>query len=117
MTEAKARTLPMRPRVASTASKAPPAPRHLQQVERRLWREITGAFQFDDPASLALLRSALEAHQRARHCRISIDKQGMTIKDRFGQLRPHPLLAAERDARAAFLSAMRALNLDLGIDE
>jgi len=79
-----------------------------------MWREITAEFDFGDPASLALLRSALEAHMRARRCRVAIDRDGEAVKDRFGQLRAHPLLGAERDARAAFLSSMRALNLDLG---
>jgi hypothetical protein len=79
-----------------------------------MWREILAEFTFDDVASLALLRSALEAHQRARRCRLIIDEDGETTCDRFKQLRAHPLLAAERDARAAFLAAMRTLNLDLG---
>jgi hypothetical protein len=106
------RTLPVRPRLPTPRRQA--APRHLEAPERRLWREITGEFAFDDPASLALLCSALDAHQRARRCRLVIDNEGETVRDRFQQLRAHPLLAAERDARAAFLAAMRALNLDIG---
>jgi hypothetical protein len=39
----------------------------------------------------------------------------MTFKDRFGQVKVHPLLPSERDARAAFISAMRALNLNIGV--
>jgi glutathione S-transferase len=35
------------------------------------------------------------------------------MADRFGQPKPHPLLATERDARAQFLAALKALNLDL----
>jgi hypothetical protein len=62
---------------------------------------------------LALLRTTLEAHQRTRHCREAIDRDGEALADRFGQLKPHPLLAAERDARSAFLAGMKALNLDL----
>jgi hypothetical protein len=108
------RTLPVRSRTPPPKRKLPPAPRHLEAPERRMWRDINAEFTFDDPASLALLRSALEAHMRARCCRTAVDVEGMTTKDRFGQLRAHPLLAAERDARAAFLAAMRALNLDLG---
>jgi hypothetical protein len=79
-----------------------------------MWREIIAEFSFDDPASLALLRSALEAHQRSRRCRLAIARDGETVRDRFGQVRAHPLLPTERDARAAFLAAMRVLNLDLG---
>ncbi len=108
------RALPVRPRTPPVRAKSPAAPRHLEPEERRMWRDITTEFSFDDPASLALLRSALEAHQRARRCRLVIDQEGEAVRDRFNQSRAHPLLAAERDARAAFLAAMRALNLDLG---
>jgi hypothetical protein len=109
------RTLPVRRRsVPPQQVRKPPAPRHLEPAEKLMWRDIISGFRFDDPASLALLRSALEAHMRARRCRVVIDRDGETVLDRFEQTRAHPLLAAERDARAAFLAAMRALNLDLG---
>ncbi len=100
-----------KPRPGGTDS---PPPAHLEPVEQAMWLAFLAGHTFDDAASLAMLRTALEAHQRARRCREQIDRDGEAIKDRFGQLKPHPLLAAERDARAAFLSAMRALNLDLG---
>jgi hypothetical protein len=76
-----------------------------------LWVAITRENQFDGEASLALLRSALEAHQRMRTCRETIDKEGATYLDRFDQPKVHPLLATERDARSAFLAGLRALNL------
>lgn len=93
------------------------APKHLEPFEAALWGEIIQAHDFDDVAALALLRTCMESHQRARRCREAIDRDGEAIKDRFDQLKPHPLLAAERDARAAFLSAMKAVSLDLaGVD-
>jgi phage terminase small subunit len=92
---------------------APAAPKHLESPERKLWTELTEQFAFADAASVAMLQVALESHMRARRCREKIDADGEAIQDRFGQTKPHPLLAAERDARAAFLSAMRTLNLDL----
>ena len=70
-------------------------------------------YAFGDGPSQSLLRTALEAHQRARECREAVDRDGMTLPDRFGQLKAHPLLSAERDALAAFLNAMRHLALDL----
>ena len=79
--------------------KTPPPPAHLQDAEKALWAELTGSHEFDDPASLALLRTALESHQRARRCREAIDKDGEAVRDRWGQVKGHPLLAAERDAR------------------
>lgn len=103
---------------SSSKSRNPPrnrpvSPPHLAKPEADLWNSIVTEFTFEDPASLALLASALESHGRARRCRDSIDKVGELVRDRFGQAKPHPLLAAERDARSAFLTAMRLLNLDI----
>jgi phage terminase small subunit len=90
-----------------------PSPLHLEKPEAAMWRSLVREYTFDNPGSLALLTVALESHQRARQCREMIDKQGVTIQDRFNQTRPHPLLQGERDARSAFLATMRLLNLDL----
>ncbi len=59
-----------------------------------------------------LLVTALEAWDRAQQAREAIDREGLTVATRFGESKAHPLLAVERDARAAFLQAMRALHLD-----
>lgn len=102
------------PVIPKMVSSAPPAaPKHLEKPEAELWTALVEENDFPDVGSLAVLRTALEAHSRARRCREAIDKEGEAVKDRFDQLKPHPLLAAERDARAAFLSAMRMLSLDL----
>lgn len=94
----------------------PEAPPHLEAPERALWAELTAAFMLDDAGSAAVLRTALEAHARARRCREAIDAAGEAVVDRFGQTKPHPLLAAERDARAAFLTGMKALHLAGGAE-
>jgi phage terminase small subunit len=97
--------------------KPPAPPKHLERPEQSLWKEIVTTYRFDDAAALTMLRTALEAHQRARRCRERIDADGEAILDRWGQLKPHPLLAAERDARATLLSGLKALNLDLGVNQ
>jgi len=66
-----------------------------------------------DLGGVSLLSAAAEARDRAEAARAAIERDGQTIKDRFEQVKPHPLLAAERDARAQFIQAMRALNLDV----
>jgi hypothetical protein len=89
---------------------APPA--HLGEDGRRLWVDLQGAYAIDDPGGLALLRVACEALDRAERCRRLIDEQGECLVIR-GVPRAHPALAAERDARAAIVRAIRHLNLDL----
>jgi hypothetical protein len=76
MKDSNLRTLPVRPQSPRPPRKSVAAPRHLEAEERRMWRDITVEFRFADPASLALLRSALEAHMRARRCRVVIDRDG-----------------------------------------
>jgi phage terminase small subunit len=103
-------------RPAGHRRSTPKAPKHLPRPEAALWRSIVDRFAFGDGASLALLTVTLEAHARARRCREAVDRDGEAVADRFKQLRAHPLLAAERDARAAFLAGMRVLDLDLGTE-
>jgi len=89
------------------------APSHLTAEAKKIWREILDEYDVNDAAGLRILRVALEAFDRAQAARATIDKDGMTIKDKFDQTKPHPLLAVERDSRAAFLAGLKALNLDL----
>jgi hypothetical protein len=61
---------------------------------------------------LALLGQACEACDRVAECRSLIAEHGAVIRSQ-GAVRAHPLLASERDARAAMLRALRYLNLDV----
>ncbi len=70
-------------------------------------------YEITDPAGLLLLQTALEAFDRMRGAQESIANDGATVNDRFGQVRAHPMITVERDARAAMLAALKALNLDL----
>jgi P27 family predicted phage terminase small subunit len=91
----------------------PSPPSHLGAPEQQLWADIHRDFSFDTKAAVAVLRTALEAHQRARECRERIACEGMTVEGRDGQVKVHPLVAAERDSRAAWLSAIKSLGLEL----
>jgi P27 family predicted phage terminase small subunit len=88
-------------------------PSHLSTEARRFWSELIAEYGIDDPAGVAILTQACEAHDRVTEARKAIAKDGASVVDRFGQPKAHPLLTVERDARAAFLAALKALNLDL----
>ena len=89
------------------------APGHLGTEAKKIWRDILFEYQIDDAAGLRILRVSLEAFDRAQAAREAIDREGMTIVDKSGQTKSHPLLPIERDNRAAFLAGLKALNLDL----
>jgi hypothetical protein len=67
----------------------------------------------DDDAGLLILSTAFEAFDRMREAQSAINRDGTTVVARFGQLKAHPLLPVERDARAQFLAGLKALNIDL----
>ena len=89
------------------------APSHLSGEAKNIWKGIIDEYQISDVAGLKILRVALESFDRAQAAREAINKEGMTILDRWNQIKPHPLLACEIDSRAAFLAGLKALNLDL----
>lgn len=70
-------------------------------------------YDIGDEAGLLLLQTGLEAFDRMRNCQAAIKRDGQMVRDRFGQMKSHPLLPAERDARSQMLAALKALNLDL----
>jgi P27 family predicted phage terminase small subunit len=88
-------------------------PAHLSREARKIWRDIVSEYGINDTGGLAILKTGLEAYDRAAGARKAIDRDGLTVNDRFGTPKPHPLLAAERDARAQFLASLKALNLDI----
>jgi phage terminase small subunit len=90
----------------------PAPPRHLSKASKAWWRQIVSDFELADWQH-RILTSAGEAFDRATQAREQVDAEGLTVADRFGQRRPHPLLAVERDSRTAFLRATRELALEV----
>ncbi|MEI6610990.1 MAG: P27 family phage terminase small subunit [Deltaproteobacteria bacterium] len=89
------------------------APKHLSKEAKQIWKEILAEYSINDAAGLRILQVALEAFDRAQAARAAVDKVGLMVIDKAGQVKSHPLLPIERDSRAAFLSGLKSLNLDL----
>src|SRR6266542_3766868 len=85
-------------------------PTHLKAPGKRLWSSVTGDYEVDAPG-LELLRLACEALDRADEARRAIEHDGAYIADRYGNPRPHPAIAVERDSRLAAARLMRQLGL------
>jgi P27 family predicted phage terminase small subunit len=89
-------------------------PAHLSASARALWRKLFLDYDLDDAGGLLLLQSACEAFDRLQGARRLLDAEGAVVTDRFGQKRPHPAAALERDARSQMHAAMRLLRLAPG---
>lgn len=90
----------------------PAPPEHLGAAGRDLWLSIQNQYEITDAGGCALLQQAAEAADRVRECRELIAEQGAVMRTKTGA-KAHPLLATERDARAALLRAVRYLGLDI----
>jgi hypothetical protein len=100
-------------KVVQPATVGPPTPpSHLGEPGRKLWVSLVSEYRIEDAGGLALLATAAEATDRIWRCREAIDRDGELIQTRYGP-KMHPLLPAERDARAALTRALYRLNLDV----
>ena len=88
-------------------------PKDLSRAAKDWHRRLTNEFEIRDEAGLLLLETAMRAYDRAETARALLERDGVTIADRWGQTKPHPAAAIERDARSGLLAALRALNLDV----
>src|SRR5262245_31144364 len=105
----------LRPQLADVPrrTRSPPAPNHLGEPECQIWKRTFSEYYLATDLAVDDLRTALEAHQRAREAREAIERDGMTVVGRDNQMKPHPLLAVERDARAQWLAAIKQLGIEL----
>jgi hypothetical protein len=92
-------------------------PKGLSPAAQTIFQAIVKDYGIDCPAALSILTSALESHDRASEAKAILDREGPVVTDRWGQRKVHPAAAVERDSRAAYLSAIKALNLDLAVSD
>src|SRR5256885_16891262 len=98
------------PRLAKGAG--PQGPRHLEAATAAWWVSVVTTWELDEH-HVRLLTLACEAYDTAVTARKVIATKGLTFKDRFGQPKPRPEVAIERDARIAFARLLRELDLDV----
>ncbi len=88
------------------------APEGLKSAGRKLWKAVATEFVLE-PHTTPILAAACFQADRAEAARVEINRDGITTKDRFGQLREHPSVATERSASQAMKTLLRELGLDI----
>jgi phage terminase small subunit len=89
-------------------------PKYLSESARDWFLSLQAEYGIFDTGGVSLLTSAAEAWDRCRSAREAIAADGgPVIRDRFDQTKAHPAAAIERDARSQFITALKALNLDI----
>ncbi len=90
----------------------PKPPVYLSKEAKAFWRETVSEFVLE-PHHLRVLEAACTALDRMNAARKEIQDRGILVEDRFGVPKANPAVAVERDARTAFLRAVRNLDLDI----
>ncbi len=86
---------------------------HIRRESRAEVRRLAEEYGIGDAGGLLLLKTFADADTTERDAQDIVNTEGMTIKDRFEQIKSHPLLTTIRDARAQKMAALKALCLDL----
>ncbi len=97
--------------------KSPKAPPHLSDEAKKLWKTLISEYSISDSGGLAVLRSGLEARDRAEQARLDIAGRGLILSDRFGQPKSNPAATIERDSRSQWPQAIKQLGLDIDVAE
>jgi hypothetical protein len=88
-------------------------PKHLRRPGKDFYLSVANEYGISDAAGVALLVTAAECVDRMRAAQSAIAEHGELVLDRYGAPKLNPACSLEKDARAGFLAAMKALNLDL----
>lgn len=90
-----------------------PAPKHLSPEAAAWWADVTADYALE-PHHLKLLQAAAEAWDTMQTARQALaDHGGLTFTDAGGNIKAHPAVAMQRDARVAFARLVRELDLDV----
>jgi P27 family predicted phage terminase small subunit len=89
----------------------PPPPNHLSDAAKAWWVEITSEFILL-PHHFKILELAADAWDRTVQARELLRRDGLISSTAAGDPKGHPAAVIERDSRAAFMAALRELDLD-----
>jgi len=88
-------------------------PTGLSPAAKSWWKKLIAEYEIEDQAGLLILETAMRAMDRMSMASALVDQHGAVTVDKFGQLKANPACAVERDSRAAMMTALKNLNLDL----
>ena len=89
---------------------------HLSPCARKKVKQIEKLWQLQCHQETLLIKYG-ETMDEERESRRIINEEGLTIRDRFGQLRPHPCVKISNDAKILMARLLRELNLSIEVPE
>jgi P27 family predicted phage terminase small subunit len=97
----------------SPLKNTPKPPKSLGKAGRQFWQSTLDAYLLEDAHHLRLLENAAVSLDRAAAARDRIAADGVTTKNRFGEVVAHPAVNIERQSMNSFRQHIRELGLDI----
>ncbi|OPY71293.1 MAG: Phage terminase, small subunit [Syntrophorhabdus sp. PtaU1.Bin050] len=88
-------------------------PKTLSKEGKSLWKQLVTEYGIVDRGGLAILQAGLEALCQMRNAEAIIKSDGLTITDRWGQVKSHPLCSVVRDCRNQYLTSLKLLGVNV----
>lgn len=85
----------------------------LSPESKTLYARLRKEWNIRDGAGGITLLTLCQSLDRLREAQALLKRDGITVKDRWGQLKAHPASTVEREARAGMLACLKGLSLDL----
>ena len=86
-------------------------PKDLRPETKAWWRLVVADYPLEDH-HIHLLTLAARAWDEANAARAIVLREGLTTRDRWGQVKAHPACAIEQKSRNDYARLLRELNLD-----
>lgn len=91
----------------------PPAPSAiLGERGRDLWGRVLADYELA-AAELAVLEAACASYDRLHEAQTTLNRDGLTVLDRYDVPKAHPMTAVVRDATTLLARCLRQLDVDL----
>jgi phage terminase small subunit len=87
--------------------------KNIRPEAKREAKRLIQEYCISDAGGLVLIQTFADAYTAELNAQDIVNYEGLTIKDRFDQVKAHPLLTVIRDCRAQKMAALKSLNLDL----
>ena len=87
--------------------------KHIRRESKAEVRKLISEYGIEDAGGVNLLMIYADADTTERNAQDIVNAEGMTVMDRFKQVKSHPLLTVIRDSRAQKMAALKSLNLDI----
>jgi len=99
-----------------TNENTPTPPTKLGEAGRSLWHKIVSEYVLE-PDNLILLDQACRTADRVAEAESCVTRDGMTVADRWGQLKPHPGCELELKYRRLLKGLLRDMGLHIAAEE